>query len=348
MPDQTYRVAIVGLSHDHVWWNIDHWTQAKGAEIVAACDAHAPLLEKFSETTGVTATYGSYEELFDQEQPDIVAMTLDNAGTLPAVEAVAARGIHIVSEKPMAATLAQADGMLEAARDAGVQLMINWPMAWSAGIQTVCRLVQEGAIGRVWSLQYRAAHAGPKEIGCSPYFYEWLYDAERNGGGAFIDFCSYGAALSAHLLGPPESVTGIRGALVKQDFPVDDNGVVMMRYPNAYALAIGSWTEAANDGGPNPVVHGEEGSISLLAGGDSWQPSGKVRLARHGEEPRLIDCDTPAKENTNGAEHLLAALRAGRAVTGLCSAGVGRMAQAILDAGLRSADSGQTVRLEAG
>jgi len=344
MSTKTYRVAIVGLSHDHVWGNINAWQQAAGAEIVAACDAHALLLEKFTETTGVTATYASCEDLFAAEEPDIAALTLDNAATAAAVEAAAARGVHVVSEKPMAATLAQADRMLAAARAAGTRLMINWPMAWSAGVQTMGRLIREGAIGRVWQVQHRAAHAGPREIGCSPYFYEWLYDEQRNGAGAFMDFCCYGAALAAHWLGAPESVLGCRGTLVKEDFPVDDNGVLVMRYPGAFALAEGSWTEVAGDGRPNPLVHGTEGSLGIL-GGDPWQPSGTIRLARPGQPPELLEPDAPALEMTSCAEHLLAALREDRPVTGLCSAENGRLAQAILDAGLRSADSGEATSL---
>ena len=48
------------------------------------------------------------------------------------VELCVPRGIHVMVEKPMAATLEQADRMLTAARKAGTVLMVNWPTAWES------------------------------------------------------------------------------------------------------------------------------------------------------------------------------------------------------------------------
>src|SRR5260370_995857 len=80
-------------------------------------------------------------------------------------------------------------------REAGVQLMVNWPIAWWPQLQQALRLAEEGRIGRVFQINYRAADAGPREVGCSEAFAEWLLDPDRNGGGALMDYCSYGAAL---------------------------------------------------------------------------------------------------------------------------------------------------------
>ena len=39
-------------------------------------------------------------------------------------------------------------------------------------------MAQAGEIGQLWQVKYRAAHQGPVELGCSPQFWEWLYDEE--------------------------------------------------------------------------------------------------------------------------------------------------------------------------
>ena len=114
-------------------------------------------------------------------------------------------------EKPMAADLAGAVRLQNAANGTGVQLMVNWPIAWWPQLQQALRLAAEGRIGRVFQVNYRAAHAGPREIGCSEAFSDWLLDPVRNGGGALVDYCSYGAALVCHLLGLRPSQDG--GAL---------------------------------------------------------------------------------------------------------------------------------------
>ncbi|HTE18036.1 MAG TPA: Gfo/Idh/MocA family oxidoreductase, partial [Armatimonadota bacterium] len=220
---ESYRVGVAGLVHDHVWSMLRWWKEVDGAELVAAADVNAPLLEKIQAETGIRSTYSSPAEMFDREELDIVLVAMENATTADVVDIAAAKGCHVMSEKPMAATLEQADRMVEACRRGKVQLMINWPTAWSAPIQTVDRLVREGAIGPVHKVKYLAAHQGPKEIGCTPYFYEWLYDPALNGAGALMDYCCYGSDLAAHWIGRPTSVVGIMGTLVKPDFPVDDN-----------------------------------------------------------------------------------------------------------------------------
>lgn len=333
----TYRIGVVGLIHDHIWGMLRWWKELDGAEVVAAADVNPPLLDKIRTEHGVGAAYASYEEMLDAQRPDIVTVALDNAGTAEVVEAAAARGIHVMSEKPMSATLDQARRMVEACRKARVQLMVNWPTAWNPAIQTVDRLVCEGAIGRVHKVKYLAAHQGPKEYGCTPYFYNWLYDAELNGAGALMDYCCYGANLAAHWLGRPDSVVGIQGTLVKPDFPVDDNAVILMKYAHAFGVAEASWTQQAPDGGANPSVFGSTGTLSVIGN--------RVRLGRLGQDPEWLEPDTPAPGRRNGAEYLVSCLRAEMPVEGMCGAETSFIAQEILQSGLRSAQTGAAVNL---
>jgi len=330
------RVAVVGLIHDHVWWMLRWWKELEGARLTAVADRNAPLRDRAHAEYGVTG-YGAYEEMLDREKPDIALITVENGATAEAVEAVAARGIHVMSEKPMAATLAQADRMIAACERARVQLMINWPTAWNPGIRTLDRLVLEGAIGPIHKVKYLAAHQGPREIGCSEYFCAWLYDERLNGAGALMDYCCYGANLAAHWLGRPESVVGIRGTLVKQDCPVDDNAILLMQYPHAFAVAEASWTQQAADGGGNPVVFGETGTLAVVGN--------RVRLARLGREPEFLEPDAPAPGRRNGAEYFASCLRSGTPVEGMCSPATGRAAQEILQRGLESADTGRAISL---
>src|SRR5262249_10242578 len=162
------------------------WKELDGAELVAAADPNPPLRERIRSEYGVERLYETPSQMFEAEKLDIVTIAVDNAGTADVVERAAARGIQIISEKPMSGTLEQARRMADAARRAGVQLMINWPTAWNPAWQTLDRLARGGAIGQLWQTRYRAAHQGPKEIGCSEYFYRWLYDRQRNGAGALM------------------------------------------------------------------------------------------------------------------------------------------------------------------
>ena len=167
----------------------------------------------------------------------------------------------------MAATLEQADRMLTAARKAGTVLMVNWPTAWNRGIRTAYRLVQEGAIGQVWQLLWRGGHCGPDELGCSEHFCDFLFDSHLNGAGAFNDYGGYGASLCVLFLGRPNRVVGMAGRLLKTHLPVDDNGMMILRYPNAMCRLEMTWTEAVPNKPPHDLMlHGTEGTI--IAGSD--------------------------------------------------------------------------------
>jgi predicted dehydrogenase len=152
-----------------------------------------------------------------------------------------------------------------------------------------------------------------------------------------MDYCCYGANLAAHFLGRPESVVGITGTLVKPDFPVEDNAIILMKYPQAFGVAEASWTQQAPDGGANPSLFGAAGTLSVLGS--------RVRLGRLDREPEWVDIDRAAPGKRNGAEYLVSCLRTGAPVEGMCSAATSRTAQEILQRGLESAQQGREISL---
>lgn len=334
---KAYRVGFASLVHDHVWGEIDHWMKLPNVEIAGCGDANAEQREKFTSVTGCAKTFDSWQELIEHEALDIVQAASENSVATDIVEAAAAKGIHVVSEKPMAATLHQANRMIITAREAGTQLMINWPTAWQPALVTMLHALQSGEIGKPFHFKFRAAHNGPREIGCSEYFWKWLYDAELNGAGALMDYCCYSANMNAYLFGLPNSVVGIRAVLAREYPLPDDNAILLMKYDHAFGVAEASWTQPVEYAAPNPVAYGSEGSLALH--------NGEVILHRTGEEPRPLDVRPLPEGARNGPEYFVKTLDEGGYVEGMCSAEVSRNAQEILEAGLRSADEGREVKL---
>ena len=328
------RLGVVGLVHDHVWNMLPQFA-ACGVQPLAVVDANTPLTDRARREFGYAHALPALDGLWEL-RPDAVLYCGPNAGAAPVVEACAARGVHVLVEKPLAATLGQARRMAAAAARGGIHVMCNWPTAWDPRVQHAAKLARDGALGRVYTVRYRAAHSGPREIGCSPYFWSWLYDVEQNGAGALMDYCCYGAALCAWLLGPPDTVTAVKGRLVKTDVPVDDNAVILMAYAAAFGIAEASWTQA----GYRPYglqVLGER--AGLVAEGDALL---RVDEEHPRGEPIAVP-ELPAGAR-NPAEYFLACLRGDRAPAGLVSLEVGTQAQAILEAGLCAARTGQAVR----
>ena len=182
------KLAVLGMAHDHLWGNLASLKKLEQVRLVAGADPNPVLQQRFQERSGCRKVYEDWEALLNREKPDAALVYSSPAQHAELVERCAEHGVHAMVEKPMAATLEQADRMLLAARRARIRLMVNWPTAWSRSLRTAHRLVREGSIGHVWQLTWRGGHCGPDEIGCSPEFCQFLFDKDLNGAGAFNDY----------------------------------------------------------------------------------------------------------------------------------------------------------------
>ena len=266
------RVGVVGLIHDHVWSHLKQLNATTIGDFIAVADPNQELLEKAQSEFKCQQVFASYEIMLDEVALDAVYVYTNNAASVEVVNNAASRGIHAMVEKPMAATLAGADQMLAAAEKKGIHLMINWPFAWRPGVMQALEMAKSGLIGDLFSVKYRAAHAGPKEFGCTPYFYDWLYDEARNGAGALIDYCCYGAVLARYLLGQPSRVFGVADRFQKDYTQVDDNAVVVMEWANAVAISEASWTQIGDMTSYETLNYGSEGTLRVERGenGQLW------------------------------------------------------------------------------
>ena len=327
---KTYRLAVAGLSHDHVWGELRAWQATGRVEIVAVGEPIERLRGKLREhLPGVREYPGWREMLAGETDLDIVQIAAPNNQHADITEATASKNCHVVTEKPMAATLSQANRMVSACERAGVRLMVNWPTAWSPAFAEMERVITSGELGTLRYFKYRSAHDGPKEIGCDESFWSWLYDEEQNGAGAFMDYCGYGAAMMARFLGLPEKVIGMRAVLAK-DYPVpDDNAIISAWYKGAHCVAEASWTQPTGYVSGNPYAYGSEGAIAIQGG--------RVHLLKPGKSSEIYDPPALLSPKRSAPEYFLHCLESGEPIEGVCSASVSRDAQEILEAGLRAA-----------
>ncbi len=335
------RVGVLGLTHDHIWGNLAELAACELGELVAAADPHPELLDKVRQDAGCSQVFESYADMLEQVELDAVYVYADNATGADLAVMAANAGLHVMVEKPMASTLEGAVAMLAAARSAETLLMVNWPFNWWPGLQKAMAMAQGGEIGQLFSVRYRSAHAGPKELGCTPYFYEWLYDEELNGAGALMDYCCYGTALARYLLGAPSRVMGMAGRLLKDYVTVDDNAVIMMQWARAMAVSEASWTQIGHLTSYVAVLYGSEGTIVVEPG-----RNGRVLLATREQEDG-VELDVPASPPhlANASAYFLHCIANNLPIEGMCAAEVGRDAQEILEAGLISALDGEAVSL---
>jgi predicted dehydrogenase len=316
------RVGVAGLTHGHVWGLMDGWLKVEGARLIAVAD-ETPLLDRAKDR--FERSYTDWRNMLDTESLDALLVTSDKVQSSEIVVEALIRGIPCMVEKAMAANAIDADRMLSAMRRSGKSLMINWPGAWAPWLPELKRQLDAGRIGQAFHFRYRNGHRGPKEIGCDEWFYGWLYDEAKSGGGAITDFCSYGAVVSRWLFGMPESVICIRGNFTK-DYPVtDDHAVILLKYPFGTAFLEGTWATVGSDGGPNPVVHGKTGTL-YVRGNELFESETAI--------------ESPAIPYKSSADYFMDCVRSGRSPEGILNPEISADACRIIDAAIRSARTG--------
>lgn len=337
---ETLRVGLLGLTHDHVWDNLPHLINHPDAEVVVAADTSEELVSKAVELTGCKASQ-SYADVLNDSSLDAVYIFASNRLGSELAIAAANKGLHVLIEKPMAASHAAATAMVQAADENKIRLMINWPFAWWPQLQHGLRLAADGAIGNIWQVKYRAAHQGPAELGCSKHFCDWLFDEGENGGGAMMDYCCYGCLLASVVMGQPQSVQGMSGRFVKESIDVEDNAIIVMKYENGMATAEASWTQIGKLTAYTTAIYGTSGTLMVEP-----RNGGRLLLATAesptGEPVELPD--SPA-HLANSAAHFIHGIRSGEPFQSLCSHESAIMAQSVLEAGRDSAANGAMVSM---
>jgi len=147
MKQSRIRVALVGcgrIAHVHA----GYLRQIPQVEFVGACDLDPAAREAFARRWQVP-TYLDVDELLAAGQPDAVHVVTPPATHAPLARQLLAAGLHVMVEKPMALTPAEADDMVAAARAAGRYLTVDHNRWFDPVVMAARRLVDSGALGEL-------------------------------------------------------------------------------------------------------------------------------------------------------------------------------------------------------
>ncbi len=187
------RVGILGAAHVHAEGYAAILAGLEGVELIGFSDPDRGRGEAFAKRHGLP-WYPSHEALLD-EGLDAAVVATENALHLPAVEAAAARGVHLLVEKPIATRLEDARAMERAVEEAGVLFMTAFPMRFSPALVEARELLASGRLGAVRALVGINHSENPKRHRA------WFADPELAGGGAVVDHSVHLADLYRWLLG---------------------------------------------------------------------------------------------------------------------------------------------------
>lgn len=255
------RVAVIGAGFVATKGHLPALARNPDTEVVALVDVNATRAADVARAFGIPAAYTDYVEMLRQVAPDLVIVGTPNLYHAPvSVDALNA-GAHVLCEKPMALTVADAQVMADAARRNNRLLTIGVHNRFRPEAEFLKRIIDNGQLGRV----YYAKVSLFRRRGI-PGFGSWFTNKDLAGGGAIMDIGVHMVDLALWLMGSPTpvSVMGVTyaefgpraralggwgvdappaGASTADGrFDVDDLAAGMVRFDNGATLMVDiSW-----------------------------------------------------------------------------------------------------------
>ena len=247
----------------------------------------------------------------------LTSMNEHGALTRAALEA----GKHVLVEKPLATSFADAQALVELSRSSPGLLVCAPHILLSPTFRAIHACARAGRIGNLLSARARYGWAGPA-------WGEWFY---RPGGGSLFDLGVYNVTTLCALFGPARRVTAMVGTAIPErdvngrsiTVEADDNAHVLLDFGDARFGVVTTGFTMQKYRSPAVEVYGSEGTVQLL--GDDWAPEG-WELWRNADavwevhpesDPHwqwtdglrhLVDCVENGTETTTRPEHALHAL----------------------------------------
>jgi len=335
------RVGIAGLVHGHVEGFFQRSLHRPEIQIVGIAEADSQLASRYATQFSLDRAllFANLDDMLQKTHPQAVLAYTNTYDHRRVVEICARHGIPVMMEKPLAVSAEDAHAMVEAARKAKIQVLVNYETSWYRSNHAAYDMVYEKAIGDIRKVVVHDGHQGPKEINVAPEFLAWLNDPKLDGGGALYDFGCYGADLMTWLMDGqrPTSVTAVTQQIKPETYPrVDDEATIVLSYPKAQAILQASWNWPFDR--KDMEVYGQTGYVITVRHDD-------VRVRLKGGEEQPAAAKPVAAPYDDSLSLLRAVILDGAAPGAPSSLETNVIVAEILDAARRSAASGKSVRL---
>ncbi len=278
---KAFRVALVGcgrISKNH----FEAIGRVDGLELAAVCDIDAERARRSGAEHGVPF-FGSIEEMLAGVSADVVSICTPS-GLHAAQGAAAARaGKHVITEKPMAISLTQADALVHACDLAGVHLFVVKQNRLNPPIQILKRAIDKGRFGRIYMANVTVRWQRPQDYyDAEPWRGTWEFD-----GGAIMNQASHYVDLLQWLVGPVETVMA-KTATQGRRIEAEDSGIGILKFRSGAlgVVEVNVLTYPKNLEGSITIL-GESGSVKI--GGTAVNRVEHWSFAEYDDDDKLVD-----------------------------------------------------------
>jgi UDP-N-acetyl-2-amino-2-deoxyglucuronate dehydrogenase len=257
------RAAVIGLGIGRV--HAEAYHALDEAELVAVCDLDDSRLRPVAERYECRA-YNKVDDLLADAEVDLVSVATPHPSHADLAIRAMRAGKHVIVEKPMAVSVAQADEMIAVSQETGRMLAPVFQFRFLPPVLNMKRAIDDGKIGtpilgscHVQTYRDKAYYDQDK----------WRGHWDTEGGGVLINQAIHGLDMLVWLMGEPVEVIGRWANLTHPYIEVEDNAAVIIRF-RGDALGVLTATTSITWGQMRLAVHGSKGHS---VGGDIW-PSG--------------------------------------------------------------------------
>jgi predicted dehydrogenase len=226
-----------------------------GVKCVAICDIDPARTKAAKEDFPGIRTYNKIADLLADDEVDLVVNVLPHSLHCgPTVEALKA-GKHVIVEKPMCITIAEATEMINTAKEKGLMLSVHHNRRWDADFWTLYELVKSGVIGQAFSVEmWGGGYGKPKA--------DWWRSVKAVSGGAFYDWGAHYLDWLLHII--DEKMINVVGFYqtnpVWRDITNEDHVQAIIRFASG-AVANVQMSSIAKVTGPRWRILGTHGAI---------------------------------------------------------------------------------------
>jgi predicted dehydrogenase len=287
--------ALIGAVHRLAARMDDHY------ELVAGCFAGTPDRSRASGAEiGVAPerTYGGFAEMAERERGrpdriDVVAVVTPNHLHLPVARAFLGAGFDVICDKPLTATLAEAEELARAVEAAGRVFVLSHNYTAYPMVREARALVAAGALGRLRLVQVEYPQdwlATPLERDGQKQA-EWRTDPARSGpGGTVADIGTHAHNLACFVTSLDLLAVAADVNTHVQGRRIDDNVHALLRFTDGVTGML--WASQVAPGNANALrlrVYGDKAGLEW-----AQEDPGRLRLAALGEAPRTVARGSPA------------------------------------------------------
>lgn len=294
---KTIGCAVIGygpafnMGKAHCGWI----EETRGLEIVAVCDLDPKRTAAAKADFPEVDTYNDLEEMLKDDSIDLVTVVTPHNTHAPLAIPCLEAGKHVIVEKPMCITVAEATAMIEAAKESRVMLSVFHNRRHDGDFSAIKEVVDKGLIGDLFELETGGGGYGRPR--------RWWRSDKQISGGAFYDWGAHFVDWVLNLVpGKMVGVTGFFHKLVWHDVTNEDHVHAVIRFESG-AVADVQLSHIARIGRPRWRILGTKGAI-LDSGGGSFKVSTEVKGIPTEMEVKYKEGDWPSYY-ANIAAHLL-------------------------------------------